>query len=201
MILHYAQNSRAVRVAWLLEELELPYTTVKYTLGDKEMRQPEYLRINPLGRVPVLEDRGFSITESGAIIQYILSQYSQNKFSPDINHKDFPSYLQWFHFAEGMIMPQMNIIVVETILLPADRRNEVNVKRATKLLDRMLETVENHMSGEQYLAGELSAADMMTGHAVIMSEKLGIDFTEKPNLQKYTKRLLNRPALQKAWQL
>ena len=98
-------------------------------------------------------------------------------------------------------MPQMNIIVVETILLPADRRNEVNVKRATKLLDRMLETVENHMSGEQYLAGELSAADMMTGHAVIMSEKLGIDFTEKPNLQKYTKRLLNRPALQKAWQL
>ena len=96
-------------------------------------------------------------------------------------------------------MPQMNIIVVETILLPPERKNEVNVKRATKLLSRMLQAVETHMVGRKYLAGELSAADMMTGHAVIMSEKLGVDFTEKPNLQRYTKRLMNRPALKKAW--
>ena len=54
MILHYARNSRAVRVAWLLEELGIHYTLNKYSLGDIKMREPEYLKINPLGRVPVL---------------------------------------------------------------------------------------------------------------------------------------------------
>jgi len=199
MILHYAHNSRAVRVAWLLEELGLQYTVKKYALGDKEMRSPNYLKISPLGRVPVLEDADKILTESGAIIQYIITKYAKRKFIPDIENENFSSYLQWFHFAEGMIMPQMNIIVVETILLPPERKNEVNVKRATKLLSRMLQAVETHMVGREYLAGELSAADMMTGHAVIMSEKLGVDFTEKPNLQRYTKRLMNRPALKKAW--
>ena len=199
MILHYAHNSRAVRVAWLLEELGLQYTIKKYTLGDEEMRSPNYLKISPLGRVPVLEDADKILTESGAIIQYIITKYAKRKFIPDIENENFSSYLQWFHFAEGMIMPQMNIIVVETILLPPERKNEVNVKRATKLLSRMLQAVETHMVGREYLAGEFSAADMMTGHAVIMSEKLGADFTEKPNLQRYTKRLMNRPALKKAW--
>ena len=201
MILHYAANSRAVRVAWLLEELEIRYDIKKYSLGDKEMRLPEYLKINPLGRVPVLQDKDIVISESGAIIQYLLAKYAENQFAPKIQHETFSSYLQWFHFAEGMIMPQMNIIVVETIFLPPERRNETNLKRATKLLSKMLKAVESHMSDREYLAGELSGADMMTGHAIIMSEKLGIDFTDKPNLKAYTKRLMKRPALQKAWHL
>ncbi len=201
MILHYAQNSRAVRVAWLLEELGLQYKIKKYSLGDPDMRSPDYLKINPLGRVPVLEVGDAILFESGAIIQYLLHKYPEHHLIPDTKTKNFSSYLQWFHFAEGMIMPQMNIIVVETILLAPERRNEINVKRATKLLSKMLESVENHMSGKEYLAGQFTAADMMTGHAVIMSEKLGIDFTEKPNLREYTKRLNKRPALQKAWNL
>ena len=68
MLLHYAQNSRAVRVAWLLEQLNLPYKIKKYKLGDKEMREERYKKLNPLGRVPTLEDDELIISESGAII-------------------------------------------------------------------------------------------------------------------------------------
>ena len=201
MLLHYAQNSRAVRVAWLLEELNIEYDIKKYAIGDKELRENEYIKINPLGRVPVLEDSDLVISESGAIIQYILSKYGQNKFVPDIGSSDFPYYLQWFHYAEGMIMPQMNTIVVETILLPPEKRNEVNLARAMKLLSRMLDVIEKNMENKNYLTGEFSAADMMTGHAVIMSKNLGIDFSNKPFLETYIKRLLERPALKKAWSL
>ena len=141
MLLHYAQNSRAVRVAWLLEELNIEYDIKKYAIGDKKLRESEYKKINPLGRVPVLEDSELVISESGAIIQYILSIYGKNKFIPDIGSSDFPYYLQWFHYAEGMIMPQMNTIVVETILLPPEKRNEVNLARAMKLLSRMLDVI------------------------------------------------------------
>ena len=98
-------------------------------------------------------------------------------------------------------MPQMNTIVVETILLPPEKRNEVNLARAMKLLSRMLDVIEKNMENKKYLTNEFTAADMMTGHAVIMSRELGVDFSEKQNLLFYVDRLLSRPALQKAWNL
>ena len=201
MLLHYAQNSRAVRVAWLLEELNMEYEIKKYVIGDKELRESEFKKINPLGRVPVLEDNALVISESGAIIQYLLSKYGNSKFIPDIRSNDFPYYLQWFHYAEGMIMPQMNTIVVETILLPPEKRNEVNLARAMKLLSKMLDVIEKNMENKKFLTNEFTAADIMTGHSVIMSRELGIDFSEKQNLLLYVERLLSRPALQKAWDL
>jgi glutathione S-transferase len=198
MKLYYAQNSRAVRVAWLLEELNVEYEIKKFDLGSKEMRSPDYLEIHPMGRVPTLEDGRVKIFESGAIIQYILEKHKNNSFVPSFEDQEFSNYLQWFHYAEGMIMPPMNIIVVETVLLPPERRNEVNVKRATKLLNQMLIAVDAHMNNRDYLAGTFSAADLMTGHAVIMADRLGADISDKPNLLTYIARLTERPAFQKA---
>ena len=108
---------------------------------------------------------------------------------------------EWFHYAEGMIIPQMNTDIVETILLPPEKRNEVNLARAMKLLSRMLDVIEKNMENKKYLTNEFTAADIMTGHAVIMSRELGVDFSEKQNLLSYADRLLSRPALQKAWNL
>ncbi|MDC0151582.1 glutathione S-transferase family protein [Paracoccaceae bacterium] len=198
MKLYYARNSRAVRVAWLLEELKVEYEIKKFDLGSKEMRSPDYLEIHPMGRVPTLEDGQVKIFESGAIIQYILDKHKNNSFVPSFEDQEFSNYLQWFHYAEGMIMPPMNIIVVETILLPPERRNEVNVKRATKLLNQMLIAVDAHMNNRDYLAGTFSAADLMTGHAVIMADRLGADISDKPNLLTYIARLTERPTFQKA---
>ncbi len=199
MKLYYAQNTRAVRVAWLLEELGLDYELEKFELGQPEMRAPDYLKIHPLGRVPVLEDGDIRIFESGAIVQYILAVYGNGRLQPAVGTPEFASYLQWLHYCEGMIMPPINTLVVETILLPPERRTELNVKRATKLLNQMLMAVEHHMEGRAYLAGDFTAADIMTGHSVTVSrDMLGIDFSDKPNLNAYADRLLARPALQKA---
>ena len=95
-------------------------------------------------------------------------------------------------------MPQINVIMVETVFLPPDRRSEVHVKRAQKLLNQMLGAVEAHMAGRDYLAGEFSGADVMTGHAVMASAGLGADMSDKPNLGAYVERLSARPAYQKA---
>lgn len=199
MKLYFAPNSRAVRVAWLLEELDIPYETEQFRLGDRAMREPPYLAVHPMGRVPALEDGDVTIFESGAIVQYILARYGDGRLEPAVGSAEFPAYLQWLHYCEGMIMPPVNTIVVETILLPPERRTELNVKRAMKLLNQMLTAVEARMEGRDYLAGAFSAADIMTGHAVIVSRDLvGADFSDKPNLSRYADRLLDRPALQKA---
>lgn len=199
MKLYYAQNTRAVRVAWLLEELGLDYEIEKFELGSPAMRAPEFLRIHPMGRVPVLEDGDIRIFESGAIVQYILAVYGNGRLQPAVGTQEFADYLQWLHYCEGMIMPPINTLVVETILLPPERRTELNVKRATKLLHQMLTAVEHHMQGRDYLAGDFTAADIMTGHSVTVSrDMLGMDFAALPNLDAYADRLLARPALQKA---
>ena len=119
---------------------------------------------------------------------------------PEVSSREFAAYLQWLHYAEGMIMPPVNTVVVETILLPAERRNQANVDRAVKLLGRMLEAVDAHLAGREFLAGAFSGADIMTGHATIVAAKLGADVSDKPNVRAYIERLNARPALQAAWQ-
>ena len=117
MKLYYAQYSRAVRVAWLLEELELLYEIETFSVGDQALRDPEFKSIHPLGRVPVLIDGDVKLYESGAIIQYILAKYSAGRLQVESTNSNFHQYLQWFHFAEGMIMPPLNTLVVETVVI------------------------------------------------------------------------------------
>lgn len=199
MKVYYAPNTRAVRTVWLLNELGMQHELVRFKLGDKSMRSPEYLAINPNGRVPTLEDGDVRISESTAIAQYLVARYGKGRLAPEVSSPEFPVYLQWLHYAEGMIMPPVNTLVVETILLPPDRRSEANVDRARKLLTRTLTAVEAHMQGREYLAGEFSAADTVTGHACIVASRLGADLSALPHTAAYTERLLARPALQSAW--
>lgn len=198
MKLYFAPNSRAVRIAWLLEELGLEYELERFSLGDRSMRAPEYLAVHPIGRVPALEDGDVRIFESGAIVEYLLARHGNGRLRPETRSADFPDYLQWLHYCEGMIMPQVNVIMVETVFLPPERRSEVHVKRAHKLLAQMLGAVNAHMEGRDYLAGAFSGADVMTGHAVIAAAGLGADMDAAPNLPPYIERLRARPALQKA---
>jgi len=181
----------------LLEEIGKPYELVKFTLGQKEMRGPDYTAINPNGRVPTVVDGDSTISESTAIAQYLAAKYAPG-LAPGPKAQNFAEYLQWLHYAEGMIMPPINNYVVETILLPPERRNEEIAMRALKLLNRTLVAVEQHMDGRDFLAGDFTIADTITGHAVIMSRRLGAEFAELPNLSSYADRLEGRPAFQAA---
>ena len=198
MKLYFAPNSRAVRIAWLLEELGITYEIEKYSVGDKALRTPEFYKLHPMGRVPVLEDQEVTIYESGAILEYLLAKYDNGIFCPDKNDPTFPYYLQWLHYAEGSIMPQVNTIVVETILLPPERKNDVNVARAFKLLYVALLNVDNSLENKDFLTGKFSGADVMTGHACIGAKRVGADISNMRNISDYIERLMSRPALQKA---
>ena len=197
MKVYFAPQSRAVRTVWLLEEIGLPYELEKFQLGQKEMRGPDYMAINPNGRVPTLVDSDVTITESTAIAQYLAAKYAPN-LAPNSDAPNFADYLQWLHYAEGMIMPPINNYVVETILLPPERRNDEIAMRALKLLNRTLSAVEKHMKEREFLADHFTIADTITGHAVIMARRFDADFSTLPNLSNYADRLEIRPAFQRA---
>jgi glutathione S-transferase len=193
LTLHFAPNSRAGRIVWLLEELGLPYEINKMAFHPKDLKSDEHRARHPLGRVPVLDDGDISLFESGAIIEYILERHKNGGLKPAVDSPEFPSYLQWFHYCEGMVMPPVNIIVVNTLLLPPDRRDEKALGQAQRLLNKALGPVDAALAGKDYLTGTFSAADIMLGHACFMSNRLGCVSDEMANLKAYVARIAARP--------
>jgi glutathione S-transferase len=196
--LHHAPNSRSVRIVWLLEELGLPYALERYTLAGADMRTPEFRALNPMGRVPILEDGDVMLNESGAITEYVLSRHAPGQLRPDAQDAEYPAYLQWLHFSEGMLMPPVNSYMVETFFLPPERQSEEHAKRAKKLMGRMLGAVEAGLDGRDWLAGAFSGADIMTGSAVVSVLNIGVPADELPRVQAYAERIKARPAFQAA---
>jgi glutathione S-transferase len=196
--LHFAPNSRAGRIVWLLEELELPYELNRMDFHPKDLKSDAHRQRHPLGRVPVLEDGDVSLYESGAIVEYVLERHKNGGLKPAVDAPEFPAYLQWFHYCEGMVMPPINTIVVQTILLPPERRDEKALNQAQRLLTKALLPVDEALAGKDYLIGDFSAADVMLGHACFMSDRSGCVTDEMTNLKGYIDRVAARPAFEKA---
>tara|TARA_Y100000741_G_scaffold349014_1_gene317690 strand:- start:752 stop:1393 length:642 start_codon:yes stop_codon:yes gene_type:complete len=196
--LYLTPNTRAGRVAWLLEELNMEYELEILPFTKEGLKSPEHRARHALGRVPVIEDGDISIFESGAIIQYILDKYDNKGLKPAFESNDYPYYLQWFHYCEGMVMPPMNQIVVQTILLPPDRRDETVLNQATKLLSKALMPVNDFLENKDYLIGDFSAADCMLGHSCFMSNRFGTVSDDMENIKRYVSNIESRPAFQKA---
>ena len=199
--LHFAPQSRAVRSAWLLEELGLAYELNAMAFHPSDLKSDQHRARHPLGRIPVLEDGDVMIYESGAIAEYILERHKNGRLKPQPSDDNYPIYLQWFHYCEGMVMPPINTIVVHTILLPEERRDATVLGQAQRLLLKSLEPVEADMANKDYLAGDFSAADTMLGHSILMTDRMGLLGDNFPNLSAYVARLKARPALQKAFAL
>ncbi|GAB5489210.1 MAG: glutathione S-transferase [Parasphingorhabdus sp.] len=196
--LHFAPNSRASRISWLLEELELPYKLNAMAFHPKDLKSDEHRDRHPLGRIPVLEDGDVSIYESGAIVEYILERHKNGGLKPAVDDPNFPYYLQWFHYCEGMVMPPVNTIVVHTLLLPPDRQDETVREQAKRLLTKAWGPVNEALEGKDYLIGDFSGADIMLGHAAFMSNRLGCVPDEMTHLKAYVQRITDRPAFDKA---
>ena len=195
---HFVAGTRAGRVVWLLEELGLEYEVNIMPFTKEGLKSPEHRSRHALGRVPVLEDGDISIFESGAIIDYVLERHKNGGLKPNSDVPEFPLYLQWYHYCEGMVMPPMNQIVVQTILLPADRRDEAVLNQAKKLLSKALAPVNDALAGKDYLIGDFSAADLMLGHSCFMANRLGCVTDDMQNIKDYVARIDSRPAFKKA---
>ena len=195
---HFVAGTRSGRVVWLLEELGLEYEVNIMPFTKEGLKSPEHRSRHALGRVPVLEDGDISIFESGAIIDYVLERHENGGLKPNSDAPEFPFYLQWYHYCEGMVMPPMNQIVVQTILLPPDRRDETVLNQATNLLSKALMPVNDFLENKDYLIGDFSAADCMLGHSCFMSNRFGTVSDDMENIKRYVSNIESRPAFQKA---
>jgi glutathione S-transferase len=195
--LWFAPRTRAIRIAWLLEELGLPY----------ELERVEFERTNtaffiqktPFGKLPVIEDNGIVLGESGAIVEYILEQYGAGRLAPPVGSPSRALYLQWLHFAEGTAFPPLGIVIWMTLYRDDAAAHPGLVQDAVERAASGLEYLENHFGSGPWLLGEdFSAADIMMGFTLLAAQTVGVLDARFPTIMAYLGRLLERPALQKA---
>jgi glutathione S-transferase len=177
--LYGGARSRASIVQWYLEELGVPYEFILLDMQAGEHRQPEYLAINPMGKVPAIVDGDFQLWESGAILFYLAQKYG--KMPPSLEEQ--AKINQWILFGNATLGPG--------IFVEASRERET-----PKLLTPLNQILEKQPF---FLGDELSVVDVAVGSILAyIPMMLKLDLSEYPAVVDYIKRISERPAFQKA---
>jgi glutathione S-transferase len=197
--LYHCPRTRSVRIYWLLEELGVPYELVPIDFTPESLKSPEYLKVNPLGKVPSIQDGELTMFESGAILEYILEKYGKGRLAPAPGTPARGPFLQWVHFAEATALPPLTEIAQHTLFKPEAERIPAVVTDARKRAAVILAVLEQTLAGKPYLLGaEFSAADIMMAYGLLLMKWFGVLSSAYPNVVAYLERLEQRPALQKA---
>jgi glutathione S-transferase len=197
--LYYAPQSRAVRSRWALEEAGVPYELVRMDLSKKEQKQPEYLRIHPLGVVPALVDGETSIIESVAICMHVADRFPEKKLAPPLGSVERGLYYQWCMFVTATFEQRLVQYLSHTRWLPDAQQNPELADAAKKQLGATLQVVNDALEGRDYLVGSaFSMADVVVGSGLIWASLMGIG-EGYANVQRYNKQLMQRPGFMKAY--
>ena len=177
--LYGGARTRASIVQWYLEELGVPYEFVMLDLSAGEHRQPAYLAINPIGKVPAIVDGDFQLWESGAILFYLAQKYGKIPSSPEEQAK----INQWILFGNATLGPG--------IFVEASREREM-----PKLMTPLNQILEKQpfLLGDEFSVVDVAVGSIL-GYIPIM---LKLDLSAYPAVVDYIKRLSERPAFQKA---
>lgn len=210
---HHLNNSRSQRVLWLLEELGLDYTVIRYERDPQTLLAPPALRkVHPLGKSPVLVDGGETLAESGAILEYLVERYdAAHALAPSPGSSERLRYRYWMHYAEGSAMPPMLLSLVFSRMkqapMPffakpvarriADKAMRGFVGPQVKL---HLDYMESELGKAQWFAGnDFSAADIQMSFPVeAAAARAGLG--GRPRMQAFLERIHARPAYQRALQ-
>ena len=199
MKLYHAAKSRSVRVLWLLEELGLDYEIVKMSFDPASLQSADYLKINPFGKVPVLVDGAVTMSESVAIVEYILNRYADGRLEPDHDSPEYGKYLQWLHFGESTMMGPVAQMASHAVFLPEEQRSPAILEQGKKTWSHYLDILDKELADKDYLCGdEFTAADIVIGYTLFIVKLFKLDPGGFPNIDAYYERLSSRPAFQKA---
>lgn len=210
MITLYAlKKSRAYRISWLLELLEIDYQLELIERDPQTFLAPDRLRaVHPLGKSPLITDNGLTLGESGAIVEYLLQRYdTQQQFKPTVDSPNYPDYLYWLHYAEGSLMP---LLVMSLVFQRIDQRNVpffikpivrkitngVRASFLTPQLNLHLTQIEQHLHTKKWFLGEqLTGADIMMSFPLQALVAQGLK--DYPNIVRYVQQIEQNTAYQR----
>jgi glutathione S-transferase len=184
--------TRAIRVRWTLRELGVAYEAVTIDLSAGEQRHPEFLKINPAGKVPVLVDGDMVLTESIAIVLYLAEKYPEKALVPtDIRQR--AQLNRWLLFTTTELEQPLWRVRRHTAIYPQDKRLPGEVTLASDEFAAMARVLEEHMRGHAYVVGEsVTVGDFVLAYTLDWAKTAGL-LNGLPELAAYLERMYARP--------
>jgi glutathione S-transferase len=194
MQLYWSPRSRSFSALWLMEETGQPYELVLTDITTGAQKTPEYLAINPMGKVPALKDGEATLAEAAAICAYVAERYPEAKLAPPLGDPLRAKYLQWLFFSPSCIEPAL-IQIFTKIEVPASTAAWGSATQVFDVLDAALE------KGPWILGDKFSAADITIGSGLNFAVRLFKMVPSRPSFDRYIDRCAARPAFQRAEKL
>jgi glutathione S-transferase len=192
IVFHHAPMSRSNIVHWMLEELGIPYELHAISLERGDHKKPDYLAINPMGKVPAITHQGITITEAAAICAYLADEFPAAKLAVPVGSAQRGLYLKWLFFSPSCLEQAMIDRAHDRPPVPA---------RASSYGDygTVMETVAQAVAGGPYLLGQhFTAADVVLGSCLQYGTMIKA-LPERREFSAYLGRLRQRPALQRSF--
>ena len=200
--LYTAATMNGYKPVIFLEEAGVPYELTYIDFSKREQKAPEYVALNPNGRIPTIVDRSngdFAVFESGAILWYLAEKYGQF-LSDDPNTRS--ETLQWLMFQMAGIGPMMGqAMYFHRIAAPNGHVEPFSIERYSKESRRLLEVLDRRLAGRDYLAGAYSIADMATYPWARAWPWAKLDVSGLDHLAAWFERMEARPAVRDALQI
>lgn len=172
MITVYGEG-RGFRVAWLLEELGLPYRLRQVDVLDSA-GDTEFLAVNPAGFIPAIVDGEVTMVESIAILEYLLARYGPSPLAPPASDPAFPAYLQFLHLGEAGLAGPVNAVIATHILGPEAEWDNCTTRWALRTFESRRGLVARQLARSPYMAGDtFTAADISVTYALQLAERTG----------------------------
>jgi glutathione S-transferase len=198
IVLWHCIDARSFRALWALEEVGAPYRLEMLPFPPRQYAR-EYLAINPLGTIPLLIDGDARMTESAAICQYLGDRYAGPPLAVSRDEAAYPAYLNALHFGEATLTFPQAIVLRYGQMEPEARRLPQAVADYSRWTLGRMRGLEAMMAGADYVcAGRFTMADVSIGYALMLSGLSGLADQSPPSLQRYFRRLADRPAFQRA---
>jgi len=192
-------RTRAFRALWVAEELGLDYQHLPIEIGAAGARTPEFLALNPNGRLPVIVDDDFVLFESLAITLYLAKKHAPGKLYPATPEGEARAW-QWSFWAIAEVDRGVNIWSLHAVRLPPAERNSALREEALKVLAAPFKTLDTAVAKQPYLLGErFTVADLNV--AAVISRAIDMDLAAVPNLRSWLVRCLDRPGARAALKL
>jgi glutathione S-transferase len=189
--------TRSTRATWALEEAGAEYEFIPVNLAKGHQNQPEFLKVNPGGKVPALVDNDFVLTESAAICTYIGERFPASGLVPSrIN--DRAHYYQWSFFTMSELETPLWTMTKHTKILPKERQIPAIAESCIWEFQRAANVLAKHLEGREFVVGEqFTAADILLGATLNWARKAEIQLMSTV-LEAYADRMADRPALLRA---
>ena len=194
--LWHCADARSFRALWALEELGLDYKLHLLPFPPR-IREPEFLKINPLGTIPALRDGDTFMTESAAIVQYLAARYGPNDLTVALDDPDYGAWLNWLHHGEATLTFPQTLVLRYRQLEPG-RAEHVADDYAKWFMSRLRYAGGVLEQSEYLCAGRFTAADISVGYALLLAKSLKLDERFSLAIQAYWARLSERPAFKAA---